>query len=249
MAIKASAEQQAALLELQRHDTALIQHAHKRSVVPEIAVVAELEAKLAALDLKLVAINTEISDLSLEQTKADNDVQQVVNRAKKDQERIDSGSVTSAKEIEALQHEIATLAKRQEELEDIELAVMVKLDDAREAKAQLESEQSIASEQFESTVATRDAVFSEIDAEVATETAARTLAAATVDAELLSLYDKIRTDLGGIGAALLHRGACQGCHIALDATELDRIRHLESDVVVRCEECRRILVRTAESGL
>jgi len=249
VAIQASAQQQAALLELQQHDTALLQCAHKRAIVPEIALIADLEVKLSALELKLVAIKTEISDLSLNQAKADNDVQQVVGRAKKDQERIDSGAITSAKEIEALQHEIGSLAKRQAELEDIELGIMMQLDDAKSVQNELEHEKSAVVQQIEANVAVRDETLAQIDAQARELTVQREAVAITIDAELLNLYDKVRSDLGGVGAALLHRGSCQGCHIALDATEIDRIRHLPAESVVRCEECRRILVRTAESGL
>ena len=249
MAIQASADQQAALLELQQHDTALLQFAHKHSTVPEIATVAELESALASLDLRIVAIKTEISDLSLNQAKADNDVQQVATRAKRDEDRIDSGSVTSAKEIEALQHEISSLAKRQAELEDAELEIMLQLDDARSAQKDLETEHERVSSELAQSTNARDSAFADIDQQASAVSQLRQEVASKIDAELLALYDKVRLDSGGVGAALLHRGACQGCRIALDATEIDRIRNLPSDVVVRCEECRRIMVRTAESGL
>ena len=249
VAVQASPEQQASLLELQQHDTSLMQLAHKRSSVPEIETVKVHEATLAALDLKIVAIKTEISDLSLAQKKAENDVEQVVERAKRDQERIDSSASTNAKELEVLQHEIDSLAKRRAELEDVELEIMLQLESAREAQSELLKEQEDIKAQFDEAVATRDAAFADIDHQMSTVTDQRNQVAKSVDAQLLALYDKIRIDSGGIGAALLHRGACQGCHIALDATEVDRIRHLDPDVVVRCEECRRILVRTSESGL
>ncbi|NBV90350.1 MAG: hypothetical protein EBR84_02965, partial [Actinobacteria bacterium] len=89
----------------------------------------------------------------------------------------------------------------------------------------------------------------EIDGLATEELAQRNALAGSIDGDLLALYDKVRLDLGGVGAALLHRGACQGCHISLDSSEINRIRELPADEVVRCEQCRRILVRTAESGL
>ncbi len=72
---------------------------------------------------------------------------------------------------------------------------------------------------------------------------------ADIPADLLVLYDKLRADSGGMGAAPLHRGRCQGCQLTLTPADLGRIRGLPADEVVRCEECRRILVRTDESGL
>ena len=249
MAIQASAEQQSALLDLQQHDTALLQLAHRRSSLPQISQVQDLEAELGSYQLKLVAIKTEISDISLTQAKADNDVLQVVQRAERDQQRLDSGAVTSAKDLEALQHELVSLKKRQTELEDVELEIMEQLEDARGVQVEIEAQVANVTASLEVATQSRDTEFAEIDALIATEMAARASVAQNIDSELLALYDKVRIDLGGVGAALLHRGACQGCHIALDATEVDRIRHLPADTVVRCEECRRILVRTSESGL
>ncbi|MCF8528271.1 MAG: nucleic acid-binding protein, partial [Candidatus Nanopelagicales bacterium] len=68
-------------------------------------------------------------------------------------------------------------------------------------------------------------------------------------ADLLSLYNKIRAEQGGVGAAALHRGSCQGCRLTLPPTEIEELRAAAPDAVIRCEECRRILVRTPESGL
>ena len=249
MAIQASAEQQSALLDLQQHDTTLLQLAHRRSALPQIAQVQDLEAQLGSFQLKLVAIKTEISDISLAQAKADNDVSQVVQRAERDQQRLDSGAVTSSKDLEALQHEIVSLRKRQTELEDVELEIMEQLEEARTVQVGIETQVAATSTELEQATQSRDDEFADIDALIAIEMAARQQVAQNIDSDLLALYDKVRIDLGGVGAALLHRGACQGCHIALDATEVDRIRNLPTDTVVRCEECRRILVRTAESGL
>jgi len=249
MAVQASAQQQAALLDLQQHDTALLQLAHRRSSLPQIAQVQDLETQLGSAQLRLVAIKTEISDISLAQAKADNDVQQVAQRAQRDAQRLDSGAVSSPKDLEALQHEIVSLKKRQSELEDVELEIMEQLEQARGAQAEIEAQVAETTALLEHATQSRDDEFADIDTLSAIEVAARAQVALTIDAELLALYDKIRVDLGGVGAALLHRGACQGCHIALDATEVDRIRNLATENVVRCEECRRILVRTAESGL
>lgn len=249
MQMKASAEQQASLLDLQQHDTALLQLSHRRNTLPQIAEVAELEGKVASLNLRLVAIKTEISDTSLAATKAENDVEQVVARAQRDQQRLDSGAVSNPKDLEALQHEIESLAKRQAELEDVELEIMEQLESARAVQTEIETELTDVQAQLLATTTIRDEEFVQIDALIANETASRNEIAGLIAGDLLALYDKIRIDLGGVGAALLHRGACQGCHISMDATELDRIRHLAADEVVRCEECRRILIRTAESGL
>jgi predicted nucleic acid-binding Zn-ribbon protein len=84
---------------------------------------------------------------------------------------------------------------------------------------------------------------SAIDAELASEEAARVAASEAIPADLLALYEELRARLGGIGAARLVRGSCTGCHLALPATEVDRIKREPPDVVIRCDQCGRVLVR------
>ena len=73
--------------------------------------------------------------------------------------------------------------------------------------------------------------------------------AASMPADLLNLYDKLRAQHGGVGAAALRHRRCQGCNLTLNTVDLNAMRAAPDDEVLRCEECRRILVRTADSGL
>ena len=249
MAVTASAEHQQALLEVQALDTKLLQLAHKRASVPEVSLAQDLEIELGSVKMRLVAAETEASDLKLDQAKAEADVEQVASRAARDKNRLDSGAVNSPKELESLQHEIESLAKRQAELEDVELEIMQQYEDALNAANVLRAMESDVSAKLAEVSQQRDDALADIDFEVKSVTEQRNTAITGLPAELIALYDKIREDMGGIGAALLHRASCQGCHITLDPEEIDRIRNLAPEAVVRCDQCRRILVRTAESGL
>ncbi len=249
MAVTASPEQQQALLDLQGFDTKLLQLAHKRAGLPEISAAQDLEVELGSIKMRLVAAQTEASDLKLNQLKAESDVEQVVSRSRRDQERLDSGAVSAPKELESLQHEIGTLAKRQAELEDIELEIMEAHENAQQAVTDLLASEIETTEKLSTLAQTRDDLFTDIDFEVNSLTNQRTEIANGLPADLITLYDKIRADQGGVGAALIHRGSCQGCHITIDPQEIDQIRKMSADAIARCDQCRRILVRTAESGL
>lgn len=196
-----------------------------------------------------MAAQTEESDCAREQTKAEQDVDQVRQRAARDQQRLDSGAVTSPKDLENLQHEIVSLAKRQSDLEDIVLEVMERRESAQERVAELTERVGAVQGKVDDATARRDAAFEEIDGEVATVTKEREVIAGAIPADLLKLYDKLRAQQGGVGAARLYQRTCQGCRQELAITELNEIRAAAPDTVVRCENCRRILVRTAESGL
>ncbi|MEV7234326.1 C4-type zinc ribbon domain-containing protein [Streptomyces sp. NPDC051020] len=247
--MNAAPADQIRLLDVQALDVRLSQLAHKRKSLPEHAEIDSLTADLAQLRDLLVASQTEESDTAREQTKAEQDVDLVRQRAVRDQQRLDSGAVTSPKDLESLQHEITSLAKRQGDLEDVVLEVMERRESAQERVTELTARVSAVQAKVDDATARRDAATRELDEEAATVTKERELVAASVPADLLKLYDKLRAQSGGVGAARLYQRRCEGCRLELNITEINEVKAASPDTVLRCENCRRILVRTAESGL
>ena len=247
--LKAAASDQQRLLDVQALDTRLDQLAHRRRTLPEHAALAELETELSVLRDQQVEAETEQSDLARELKKAEGDVDQVRARAERDQQRLDAGQVSSPKELEGLQHEIATLANRQGNLEEVVLEIMERLESSQSRSAELAAQQAAAAARAAELTASRDTTTGEIDAEVEQLRAQRTTQAGSLDAALVTLYEKIREQQGGVGAAKLFQRRCEGCRLELNITELNEVRAAPANQVVRCENCRRILVRTADSGL
>ncbi|TSB21326.1 C4-type zinc ribbon domain-containing protein [Streptomyces sp. NBC_01525] len=247
--MNAAPADQIRLLDVQALDVRLTQLAHKRNNLPELAELTTLEADLTQLRDLLVAAQTEESDTAREQTKAEQDVDQVRQRAARDQKRLDSGAVTSPKDLESLQRELASLAKRQGALEDIVLEVMERREAAQERATELSGRVEAVQAKADDVTARRDAACAEIDAEAETVTKERELTVADIPADLMKLYGRLRERHGGIGAARLYQRRCEGCRLELDITELNDIRAAAADTVMRCENCSRILVRTPDSGL
>jgi predicted nucleic acid-binding Zn-ribbon protein len=173
----------------------------------------------------------------------------VRQRAARDQKRLDSGQVTNPKDLGNLQSEIASLAKRQGDLEDVVLEIMERHEAAAERAAELAQRVEAVQAKAGDVAARRDSALGEIDAEAESVRAERASAAGAVPADLLKLYEKIREQQGGVGAARLYQRRCEGCQLELNITELNDVRQAPEDAVLRCENCRRVLVRTPESGL
>jgi len=246
--VKASPEAQQRLLELADLDAELTRLEHRRRGLPEIAEAERIEAKDRELRDEIVALEAAEKDLGREQGKAEADVDQVRTRIERDRGRLDAGTVTSARELETLQSEIVSLARRQSDLEEIVLDVMERREAAQSRRAALSGERSALDTEFREVAARRDAALGEIAEEAGKATDQRAGVAAGEPADLLALYEKLRAQ-HGVGAAALRRGRCEGCHLSLNTVDLNRIRAAAPDEVLRCEECRRILVRTPESGL
>jgi uncharacterized protein len=247
--LKAAASDQQRLLDVQALDTRLDQLAHRRRTLPEHAALAELETELGVLRDQQVEAETEQSDLARELSKAEGDVDQVRARAGRDQKRLDAGQVSSPKELESLQHEIATLGHRQGDLEEVVLDIMERLESSQSRSSELAAQQEAARARVLALTASRDTTLGEIDAETEQLRAQRSTQAGSLAADLVALYEKIREQQGGVGAAELRQRRCGGCRLELNNVEINELRDADPDEVMRCDECRRILVRTAESGL
>jgi hypothetical protein len=247
--VKAAPEDQHRLLDVQALDSATDRLAHRRATLPEIEEIETLGERQRQIGDDIVRAETEDSDLGREQARVDADVEMVRSRTQRDQQRLDSGQVGSPRELENLQSEIQSLHKRQSDLEDAELEVMEQREEIEGRLTSLRTEQEQVSSSLDQAVRRRDSTWEEIDAEAEKATAQRAELAAMLPDDLLALYEKLRSSSGGVGAAALHRGRCEGCHLQLNTTDLNHLRDAPADDVVRCEECRRILVRTDESGL
>ena len=217
--------------------------------MPELAEIAELERTRGALGDRLRDAQIQVDDLNAEQSKVDADVEQVKTRRARDRDRMDKGLVTNPKDLERLQHELVSLERRITSLEDDELEVMERLEEAQNALESLTSQLQAADARLAELTKTRDEKLAAIDDQLAQAERERTPTADGLPADLVTLYDRLRDQKGGVGAAAIRARACGGCQLTLDNAELAVIRNAPEDEVIRCEECQRILVRTPESGL
>jgi len=247
--VKASPEAQLRLLEVADIDAELGRIAHKRRGLPEHAEITRLTDRDLVLRDAIAALTAQSSDLGREQNKAEADVEQVRTRINRDRQRLDGGMIASPKELENLQSEIQSLQRRQSDLEEIVLDVMERRETNQAALDESTAERASIESELNTATAARDAALAELDEQAAKATAKRGQIAESIAGELLDLYDKLRVQHGGVGAAALRQRRCQGCNLTLNTVDVNAIRAAADDEVLRCEECRRILVRTTESGL
>ncbi|MBK6762961.1 MAG: hypothetical protein IPG68_06655 [Micrococcales bacterium] len=245
--MKADPFVQEALLELPLVDRKLAQLAQESARSELKASATQARAAVVTAEESLVDTRTRIKDLEREIARADNDVQTVRSRIERDQQTLDTG-VAGAKQLVDIQHELQSLARRQAELEDVEIEIMERMEEASSGLAAAEGLLAEARARADQTAQEWDRRSDEIAAEIVALEQRRAEVAAELPADLLALYEKVR-DRSGTGAALLQHRRCGACQIVLSSTDLDRVRAAASDDVVRCEECGAIMVRTGESGL
>lgn len=236
------------LLDLAAVDAELTRAAHRRRSLPELAEIVQIDKALQAGRDSLVAAETAASDLDRDIRKLEAEIDQVRAREARDRGLLDSGSISSGKQLEDLQHELATLGRRQTVLEDDLLEVMeqreatdVDLTKGHAAVADIEQRHLDATRR-------RDEALGELESTELHGNQERRTLIGELPAELMTLYERIRAR-NGTGAALLRAGRCGSCQLELDRTAIGHLREASPDEVVRCEECGVVLVRTRESGL
>lgn len=247
--VKADPIVQAVLLELQSKDSILAQLQHRKKTLPEHAQIVDLEAKFKEVDGHRIEAETKVSDLTREQKKADAEVELVKTRRTRDEERLNSGAISNPKDLESIQHELVALERRIGTLEDAELEVMEQLEAAQSELSAAQGDLHAVKTDRDQVIAARDAALVAIEENTLEAQDERESSAAGIPADLMALYDKIRGQYGGLGAAALRARRCEGCRLELNGADLRELALAPADEVLRCPECSRILVRTPESGL
>jgi predicted nucleic acid-binding Zn-ribbon protein len=240
--MQASVEQQSLILELQLLDNEIMQANTKLKSLPEIEQLLHIDKRIILANEELSTVKAEADQIALELRRGEVDVETVTDRIKKDEARLASGNATP-KELEQLQHEIGSLKKRQESLEEIELEIMIRSDAITSRRDTLTTD--LASlETLKGEINTRlSTATAQINTLISDKNQARLLVVAKIEKPLIDLYEKIRGASGGVAATALVGNKCNGCNLAINAVEMERIKSLSKDELLRCEECRRILVR------
>ena len=232
------------LLLVQEHDTAADRLRHRRRNLPEAAELRAVEDELAGLETTSADLAARAAAAAQVQRRLEGELSLLEARISELDAKLYSGAVTVPRELQAMQAEGEAMRVRRATLEDEVLEAMGErepLDEEVVALGRRRAELDAEGSRLRAAVAEAEAG---IDKELAAELEARQRAAAAIPADLTSLYEDLRARLDGVAAAPLVNGRCGGCHLALPATEVDRLRKAPPDTLVRCEQCERILVRS-----
>ena len=233
----------ARLLEVQRHDTVIDQLRHRRATLPERAALAQVDGQLSALDARVKELSVIRDEHGARQASLEEHIEASKARRATLEKRLFGGQVAAARDLQAMNEEVRHLARHISELEDREIEVMELLEPVDAELSTIDERRTQLDADASGLRGTIGAAETSIDGEIEAEAGARGTEAAAVEADLLARYEALRRKLGGTGAAPLVGGSCGGCHLALPAMELDRIRRAPPDAVITCDQCGRILVR------
>lgn len=232
-----------ALLQVQDRDTAIDRLRHRRATLPERAQLSALEQRMVDLEARLTELRARRDAVAARQAQLEGEVASLDGRVKEIERRLYSGTVSASRELQAMSAEATSVKRRRSAVEDDVLVAMEEIEPLARQVETLERERDELdgeSEGLRAVLAEAEVV---IDVDLGTELAARASSADSVAAELMRTYEKLRAKLDGVGAARLVGSSCSGCHLALPAAEVARVKREPPDALVFCDQCGRILVR------
>ncbi|GAB4587733.1 zinc ribbon domain-containing protein [Nocardia sp. IFM 10818] len=238
---------QAKLLDLAAVDAELTRIEHRRKVLPEEQEVRQLEAERTTRKDAAVKVEILIDDLDRDIRKLEGEIDAVRKREERDKGMLTAGSV-GAKQLSELQHELTSLERRRNVLEDDLIEVMERREAAAADHDHAGANLDKAEQDLVDAERRRDDALADLTVAQQRCESDRAALAKAFPADLLAAYDKQRAGYG-VGAGLLQARRCGACRMELDRGEIARIAKTAPDVVVRCPECNAILVRTKQSGL
>jgi len=244
--MKAEPADQAKLMELQELDNHLAQVTKKANTLPEATVLDELTTQLSAAKEAQREALALVDEITAEMKRAESDVELVEARIAKDTERLDQS--TSAKDAQGLEHELQSLRERLGALEEVELAVMERLEQAEKELSGAEQAATELSSQVDEATAALKSAKASLEQDYQETTAKRSELVGAIPADLVALYERQR-ERYGFGASHLLRGISSASGVALTESDLATVRAAAPDDVVLCPDSNAILVRTGESGL
>jgi predicted nucleic acid-binding Zn-ribbon protein len=231
------------LLQVQEHDTELDQLRHRIQALPERAALADVRTRRAALVTATGDVQVQVDALAERQAALEKQIEAASRRRHELEERMRTGDVTAARDLQAIDHEVGQLAERQRSLEDEELVLMEEEEPLDVALAGLQAEAAdLAAEEVRLAAAVAESEV-ELRAAIAAGESARVERAVGLPDDLAERYERLRAHLGGVGAARLIGDHCDGCHLSLPSVEVERIHNLPADTLATCPQCDRILVR------
>jgi uncharacterized protein len=228
------------LLELQAIDDEVRRLEHQLAELPEQRLVGALEQQVSVLVGQEQDLQERLDRVAREQRQVEGEIEGLQLRHTEEQARLYAGGLSSAREVQAAEAEIASTARRQGEHEEQLLDIMQVNEDLAAELAGLVATRSELEVQLATAVMERDRAAQALLVNIAEVAVRRDPIAARLPAALLAEYAEAAIRGGGSGVGVLRGDACSACRITFPMSEIGMF--LKGPPLTRCTQCHRLLV-------
>lgn len=196
------------------------------------------EAKLAAEKRKSETAASRAADLLARRRRLEGDLSTFEVQERRYRTQLDA--VTDQKQFEAVQHEIAGVARKRGDLETEVLEILESEERLAAERPALAAALAKTERETADALARLAAEEARLAGLIAALDARRTEAAAPLDAAARTRYERVRTSKGGRAVVAVVQGACGGCARNLTPHALQDARRAER--LLTCDGCGRMMM-------
>ncbi len=223
------------LLEIQEYDSKLLELQMRKDFFP--GLLKSLEDQIVEIEKEFEEKSTRLRELKKEISMLEIELQEERDGLAKSQEKL--MKVTTNKEYDAVQAEIATHEERIAKIEERLIILMDEEDSLSREVADLEVRAKEVKERNTKRIEEIKKSAGQIDSIIAQIKADRDRLAKLVDQRILRRYEQIRRGTQGVAVVGIVNRACGGCMQALPPQIIQDIR---AGKIIVCQNCGRIIV-------
>lgn len=233
------------LVELQEIDSTVDALRLERDRSPTLAEVQRLERDREALQREIDEQEAERNSMARTQSALERELSVAETKIEAIEDQLYGGEVRSTRELVGLQQELGYLKSVQKSVEARLLEKMIEYEELAGVVSLRRRELGEVDRKLESLRAGWDAEAATFDARISSLMQARASIAADLDDEVLEVYERLRSHLGGVAVASLNGERCTGCNVDISKAAVEEIAGGGSEIP-RCENCGRMIIVAAQ---
>lgn len=228
------------LAKLQLIEQSIIRKANEINSLKKSEKLLKLEALLEGISREYDNLNNEYLKIEHERKNLDDRISLQSEKIKKIEEKLFSGTITSSKELVSYQEEMNALKQNNDELENKEIELMIKIDDFKPKLEQAEKKKEKVSEEIRILKADMDAKLKVVENRVKLLKDKRSLILQKIPKDILLKYEELRAKKAGIAVTIMKNGFCTICNMEIPVLDADKIK--DPDKIYKCPMCGRMLI-------
>jgi hypothetical protein len=231
------------LFALQDEDVLRGQLEYRRARLPEADAVLAAETVRVQMSAEVEDLQIQRLDHARRQNRFEGEVAAIEVRLGELDQRLYGSAITSPKEATALQNEIGSLRRRQDDLEGQILEIMEILEPTDARLEELAAAAIVADADIAAAKVALVETEAAIDGELAESATRREAAVQSLPADVLVRYQRSLPSFGASTVVRFSGTDCSGCPYSMPSMEADRVKGLDAGTLAECSECGRLVVR------
>lgn len=228
------------LIELQLLESAILRKLNEINALKKNAKLQALQKELTETDEKLELSNKELAGLEHERKKLEDKINLQNENIKKNEDKLFSGTITSAKELLNYQEEIKFLKQNNDLVENKAIELIISIDEFKPKIREIEKTKAQISSEIEAIKKDISEKITVINDTVKKLREKREALISRIPKDILAKYEETKTKKGGIAVAILKDRFCDICNMEIPSGEAEKIKDLNK--FYKCPLCGRMLI-------